>query len=178
MKASAGHDRLLGQRLGLGQAERRLLAEADALCVFLLARRSRRRATDLRKRRPGHASPVGAAPAGATLAAAALAKAGIVGKGGRDRDQREQDKNGWNCTHGKNSLLNPHDRQCTRFVLLWKRLFGGLRSRHQLRHMAENFLKILPSRGAEILAPGASMLMRSPLSAMSSASRVPGTLAS
>ena len=53
-----------------------------------------------------------------------------------------------------------------------------LKAPHQLRHMAENFLNTVASRGAKIFAPGASMLIVSPLSAMSIASRLPGTLAS
>jgi hypothetical protein len=44
--------------------------------------------------------------------------------------------------------------------------------------MSENFLNTLSSRGAANLAPGASMLILSALSAISTAGRLPEKLAS
>jgi len=64
---------------------RRLLAEADARRVFLLAGRAGRRAANGRELSLRDAEPVGAAPAGAAFAAAALAAAGIVGERRRRR---------------------------------------------------------------------------------------------
>src|SRR6185369_11709705 len=58
----------------------RLLAEADARRVFLLAGRAGRRAANGREFPLRDAEPIGAAPAGAAFAAAALAAAGIVCK--------------------------------------------------------------------------------------------------
>ena len=169
---------LLRLRLSLGRGERRLLAEADALG----------RPPACKGRPPAIRRPAPMRPSARRRRRAHASRRPLCSRSpGSGRHRRQAPVRSLSARTGQERLashalgppsLNPYAGKCTCFVLSREEGGEAFLQSHQLRHMVENFLNTSASRAAENLAPGASMLIVSPLSAMSTASRLPGTLAS